>query len=266
MGAPEPTAALATKTLAVDGSAGLNILATPETRRFRQRGVLRLDPAVRLWLDEVVGPGDVLYDVGAGVGTYSLVAAIKRGALAVAFEPGFAVYRTLCENVRLNDAAHGVIPLPIALTDRAGFFELEFSGTSGGEQHALRNREWRPRHEAGDHRQGQPVCAERLDAIVTRYGVAAPNVIRLSVRRDAERVIAGAGSLLKGPALRSILLTVARRANGDQVASTLRDAGFTSVDAGGSDDVGFSIRFDRDPQRRRAVSAWTRIRNAGRRR
>ena len=75
---------------------------------------------VAKWLDEVVAPGDVFYDVGAGIGTYSLTAAIKRGALAIAFEPGFAVYRTLCENVRMNDAAHSVIPLPFALPTSTG--------------------------------------------------------------------------------------------------------------------------------------------------
>lgn len=260
--AVEPAAALATKTLAVDGAASLRVLATPETRRFRTRGVLRLDPVVTQWLDEVVMPGDVFYDVGAGVGTYSLVAALKRGALAVAFEPGFAVYRTLCENVRLNDAAHGVIPLPLALTDRAGFFELEFSGASGGEHHVLRNHEWRPRRETVDNRQGHPVCAERLDDVVSRYGMAAPNVIRVAAWREAERVLAGATSLLRAPSLRSVLVTAARPDATDAAATLLRKAGFAALDVGGSDDAGYSVRFSRPSTPPQRTTGWARLRKA----
>ncbi len=260
----EPATALATKCLSVEGSGGLNVLATPETRRFRKHGVLRVDPAIAHWLDEVVVPGDVFYDIGAGVGVYALVAAVKRGALAVAFEPGFAVYRTLCENVRLNGAAHGVIPLPIALTDRAGFFELEFSGASGGEHHVLRNREWRPRRETVDDRQGHPVCAERLDDVVARHGIATPNVMRIAVRREAERVLAGATALLEAPSLRSILLTVARHDDSRPADAILRKAGFTAADVGGSEPLGFSIRFDRDRAYRRPRSAWPWLRRAGR--
>ncbi len=261
--AVDPTTPLATKMLAVDGASGLNVLATPETRRFRQRGVLRLDPAVRTWIDAVVAPGQVFYDVGAGVGTYSLVAAVARGALAVAFEPGFAVYRALCENVRLNDAAHGVIPLPIALTDRTGFFELEFSGASGGEHHVLRNREWRPRREAIDTRQGHPVCAERLDDVVARYGILPPDALRISVRREAERVLAGAATLISTPSLRSILVTVARPDDATAATSLLRDAGFASLDLGGSEDFGFSVRFDRDPAAT-VSGVWDRLKAAAR--
>ena len=265
IGTVEGASTLATKTLIVGGGGGLNILATPETRRFRQRGVLRLDPAVAQWLDEFVAPGDVFYDVGAGVGTYSLIAAVKRGALAVAFEPGFVVYRTLCENVRLNDAAHGVIPLPIALTDRPGFFELEYSGVSGGDHHVLRNREWRPRRETVDNRQGQPVCAERLDDIVRRYGVPAPNAIRIAVHREAERVLAGAVALLNERALRSVLVTLARREDFNTVVAVAGDAGFAPVDMGGSDDFGFSVRFV--PERKGGGSgAWRRLKSAVRRR
>ena len=37
------------------------------------------------WLRDAVGPGDVLYDIGANVGAFSLVAAKHCGAHVVAF-------------------------------------------------------------------------------------------------------------------------------------------------------------------------------------
>src|SRR5690606_40948363 len=60
------------------------VYATAETRRFRRDGVLLLDAATEAWLADRVQPGDVLYDVGAGIGAYSIQAAVLRGALAVA--------------------------------------------------------------------------------------------------------------------------------------------------------------------------------------
>jgi FkbM family methyltransferase len=262
VGEPESQTELAAKRLTLGTDSGVSVLATAETRRFRQRGTLRVDPAVVGWLD-IVTPGAVFYDVGAGVGTYSLLAAVKRGALAVAFEPGFAVYRTLCENVRLNDAAHGVVPLPIALGDQVGFFELEFAGPSGGDRHLLRNRAWRPRREAVDNRQGQPVCADRLDDVIARYRLPAPDAIRVSVTREAERILAGAASLLKRGPLRSVLVTLARPDQAGDLGKVLHAAGFRSTDLGGTDDFGYSTRFDREPQA--TISTWERLKASMRR-
>jgi FkbM family methyltransferase len=259
---PETRSELAAKQLTLGTASGVSVLATAETRRFRQHGHLRLDPAVTGWLDDIVTPGTVFYDVGAGVGTYSLLAALKRGALAVAFEPGFAVYRTLCENVRLNDAGHGVIPLPIALGDRIGFFELEFSGPSGGERHLLRNQAWRPRHETIDDRHGQPVCADRLDDVVTRHKLPIPGAIRISVSREGERILAGAASLLRSAPLRSVLVTLARSGQAESATRVLQSAGFRATDLGGTDDFGYSTRFDRE---RRVSGRWQRVKASMRR-
>ncbi|MEQ1759571.1 MAG: FkbM family methyltransferase [Vicinamibacterales bacterium] len=245
------------KKLKLEGAPGVQLFATHETRRFRGQGQLRIDPVVSAWMEDVVTPGDVFYDVGAGIGTYSLLAALTRGALAVAFEPGFLVFRTLSENVRLNGASHGVIPLPIALSDSGGLFELEFSGPAGGEHHVLRNREWRPRREADDSRQGQPVCAERLDEVVARYGVPPPAAIRINVRREAARVLAGATGLLSGAGLHSILITMGRRDDIEDLAATARQSGFDALALGGSDDFGFSVRLDRSASA--GAGVWDRL-------
>ncbi len=260
----EPADALATKSLVIDGVSGLSMLATPETRRFRQQGTLRLDPAVVAWLEEVVAPGDVLYDIGAGIGTYALVAAITRGALAVAFEPGFAVYRTLCENIRRNDAGHSVIPLPIALTDRPGFFELEFSGTSGGPHHVLRNREWRQRRETVEGRQGHPVCAERLDAVVGRYRIPVPHAVRVNATREADRILTGGAGVFREGTVKSLLVTVSRPDDMKAVVVAAQSAGFTGGHLTGSEDAGFSARFDRTA--RPDTGVWNRLRSATKRR
>ena len=58
----------------VVASIPLHRIATPED----------IDKAVRAWLHDQVSVGDVVYDVGAGVGLYAVLAARSRGATVIA--------------------------------------------------------------------------------------------------------------------------------------------------------------------------------------
>lgn len=203
------------------------LYATPETKRSRRDGSFVLDPAAAAWLEAHVHPGDVVYDVGAGVGAYSILAARQRGALAVAFEPGFATFKHLCDNVLLNGCSRTVIPLPIAVGDRTGLLELEYAGTDGGDRHVLSPRTWRPKREAIDSQYAQPVCVETLDDVVRRFRLPVPNAIRIAGRGGPLAILAGAGLLLAGPQLRSILVSVAGDERDEAVSRRLAAYGFS---------------------------------------
>jgi FkbM family methyltransferase len=221
-------------TLGYPGST-VRILATPETRRMRRKGVLDLDEATVAWLDQQVHPGDVMYDVGAGVGAYALVVAMHRGATCVAFEPGFASFKRLCDNLLLNGCSRSVIPLPIALGDRAGLRGLEYAGEAGGHGHSLTSREWRSGRDTIDAHYTQPVCAERLDEVAERHRLPRPHVMRIAVRRGATAVVRGADALLRDPALRSVLASVRGDEEADAVAQALQPYGFAVAAAAGND-------------------------------
>jgi FkbM family methyltransferase len=204
----------------------VQVIATPETRPTRRKGVLELDSAIVAWLDEHVHPGDVVYDIGAGVGPYALLVAMHRGALSVAFEPGFASFKRLCENLLLNGCYRSVIPLPIALGDRPGLLELEYRGEPGGHGHSLRPREWRTRRDALEAQYTQPVCAERLDDVVERHRLPRPQVIRIALRRGAAAMLRGADAILRDPQLRSVLASVKGDDEVEAVTGPLEGYGF----------------------------------------
>jgi FkbM family methyltransferase len=197
-----------------DSAARLHMSAA--TRRITRRGVATLPPAVDAWLASDVSPGDVLYDIGAGVGACSLVAALQRGAVVVAFEPGFAAFHELCDNVMLNGCTGTVIPLPVALAGRAGLRSLTYPHAAGSDHHALRPREWRPGREAPGERYSQPVCVETLDEVVRRHRLPPPQAVRLAVRSGVDDVLRGASALLDTHRPRSILVMLK---NGDQSAA-----------------------------------------------
>jgi len=219
-----------TKTLPLGApGAAAKVFATPETKRSRTHGVFDLDPATMEWLENQVRPGDVMYDIGAGVGAYSVVAATQRGAISVAFEPGFATFKRLCENVMLNGCSGGVIPLPVALGDRTGLHELAYAGQAGGDLHAVRQRNWRTRRETIQETYAQPVCVDTLMNVVRRFRLPHPNAIRIAGRGGAAAILAGAGPLLRRSQLTSILVSVAGDDEDHAVTRTLQPYGFLVV-------------------------------------
>jgi len=81
-------------------------------QRFRLGACIK-EPWTVAWI-ESFPPHSVLYDIGANVGSYTLLAA-ALGHTVVAIEPTFANYNRLCENVLLNDLGSRVIPLCLGL-------------------------------------------------------------------------------------------------------------------------------------------------------
>ena len=81
------------------------------------------------WLNHIVGPGDVVYDIGANVGAYSLYAAKRLDSInpegkVYAFEPAFSNFFSLCRNIELNHL-HDVV-VPFALAFGSGRYETYF--------------------------------------------------------------------------------------------------------------------------------------------
>jgi FkbM family methyltransferase len=238
--------ATATRRLRLAPDSTVTILATPETKRWRRDGVFLMAPAVRAWLESEVRPGDTLYDVGAGVGPYALFAARHRGCTAVAFEPGFAAFKTLCENVIQNECGRTVLPMPTALGATTGLFELDYPHEAGSDQHSMGARAWRSARSGSDARYVQPVCAETLDAIVARHGLPPPQAIRLAVRRQPETVLRGATQVLALSGMRSVLCQVRSQDQAIAVRGFLEANGYAGADAAQDGDHGLILVFTRE--------------------
>lgn len=77
------------------------------------------EPDTIAWINGMQA-GEVLFDVGANCGQYSLLAA-KRGVVVHAFEPESQNFALLCRNIAINKLGHLVTPWAIALSDQSGF-------------------------------------------------------------------------------------------------------------------------------------------------
>ncbi len=205
------------------------VRATPEIMRFVQNQAVRLEQSAVKWLERWVRVGDVVYDVDAGFGPYTLIAARQRGAVVVAFEPGYGAYAALCENVRLNACQGVVIPVPFAIASSDSLATIKYEHEHpGGPRHAVLKTRWRARPADAVQPHVHSVCMTRLDTAVELYGLPAANHIRISRGLPPLEVLEGAPHTLAHPACRSVWLH-ADPADEAALVARFREAGFDPV-------------------------------------
>ena len=135
---------------------------------------------------------DLFADIGANIGSYTVLAAGAAGARVVAFEPGARAYRTLCDNVRLNDLASLVETRNEAVGAMAG--ETAFTQSED-----TLNRVALP----FDNVSSTQVAMTTLDAALAGR---IPTVIKIDVEGYESSVIEGASSTLGSPGLQAVIM------------------------------------------------------------
>jgi len=129
-------------------------------------------------------PGDLFVDVGANVGTYSLLAAATPDLQVIAIEPSTIAYRRLVENIDINALGGRVSVLQAALGAEAG--EALISVGHDAINHVL------GLSETEEH---EVVPMERLDDLVARSGRDV-TLVKVDVEGLEKQVLQGASQLL----------------------------------------------------------------------
>lgn len=172
--------------------------------------------------------GDVLFDVGANIGVYTLYAAKCRGIKVYAFEPSPFNYATLCRNIVLNQLSDKVSAFCLALSNKTIIDYLHISSLQVGAAHTgFQN----PVNEFGGalnavHKQA--TLGFRLDDFIKTFNVPVPQHIKIDVDGAESLVIAGMENTLLNPMLKSILIELPSR-KGDElpdILSSILQAGF----------------------------------------
>src|SRR6185503_10333579 len=203
------------------------VFATPTAfTKWRVDTLFEKEPITIQWIAELA-PGEVLVDVGANVGMYSLWAAKTRGARVYAFEPEAQNYALLNRNIALNRVGDQVKAYCLALSDRAGYSELHLSNLQiGGSCHSLGERV-DFKHEPMTPAFSQGCIAARLDDLVHEGVVLTPSRIKIDVDGFEPQVIAGARRVLGDPRVRSLLIEINQNvADHMQIIADLDAMGF----------------------------------------
>ncbi len=165
------------------------------------------EPETLDWIDKSLGPTDVLFDVGANVGVYSLYAALRHpGLRVVCFEPEYSNLHLLRDNVAANHLQDVIDVYSIGLSAVTGISHLHVQDLTPGA--ALHSESRSPM--AITHN-GQPVVyqegiwAMKLDDFVEATGIK-PTALKIDVDGTELDVLQGAVNTVAGPAMKSLLV------------------------------------------------------------
>jgi FkbM family methyltransferase len=135
-------------------------------------------------------PGDLFVDVGANVGTYTVLGGAVAGANCVAVEPIKNAYERLVLNVHLNRIQDKVEALNVGIASKAG--TLTF--TSGLDT---------MNHVSAGAGGGEAVRVAALDEVLLG---AAPTLLKIDVEGYEAEVVAGAGRVLASESLLAVVM------------------------------------------------------------
>lgn len=179
---------------------GITFLTPNSQCAWRVETLSTKEPDTIAWLAKMQ-QGETLWDVGANMGQYSLIAA-KIGVTVHAFEPESQNFALLCRNIGVNNLGDTVTAWPLALSSESGFDyfwvqSLQVGGSCSSYGEAV-NFHLQPKNYAVK----QGAAAVTGDDFSDQYGL--PTHIKIDVDGLEHKVIAGMGGVL--PTVKSVLV------------------------------------------------------------
>jgi FkbM family methyltransferase len=164
---------------------------------------------------------DLFVDVGANVGTYTVLAAAGKGARAIAIEPILSSFHALEENITINKIQDRVELKNIGAGNKPGF--LYFTASLDAVNHVATVSE-----------KSNSTVKCQIDTIDSILGDNVPNLLKVDVEGYEFAVIEGADRALQSPSLDAIIVELNGSGlrygyNNRDVYKKLIDYGFTAT-------------------------------------
>ncbi len=155
-------------------------------------------------------PGDLFADIGANVGSYTILASAVAGADTAAVEPDPTTAGRLRRNVSLNGIERQVTIHEVAVA------------ASPGEARFTIGRDTVNRVANASDTETRTVSVDTIDRL---FAARAPTMLKLDIEGYEAEAIKGAASILRHPALKAVALET----SGGAIDDTLRRAGFAQA-------------------------------------
>jgi len=185
------------------------------------------------WIEHSVKRDDVVWDIGANVGAYTLLLGklikSKNGkGRILSFEPESANFYSLNRNIQLNRLSEVITAIPMAFEKefKMGEFFLS-SNEPGSASHGLNRPESDGVKFKASHRQG--ILSISVDQFTSLKNVLFPNHIKIDVDGLEGEIIEGMNKTLKDERLRSIMIEIAEELSKGVIEKKIVDCGFKIV-------------------------------------
>jgi FkbM family methyltransferase len=171
---------------------------------WRARTLLTKEPETLEWI-EGFADGDVLWDIGANVGAYSLYAGAK-GHSVLSFEPSPSNYYVLCKNIEANQLDDHILAYCVAFAEstRLDTFYMANTDLGGALSSFGEATDWRGQPFNAEFRQA--MVGYSVDDFVSRFEPQFPNHIKIDVDGIEDQIVAGAKTTLADRRLKSVLV------------------------------------------------------------
>lgn len=188
----------------------------------------RFEAAELQYVAQHLGPGDIVLDIGANAGLYTLVAAraIGDAGHVYAFEPGERALQLLRRNIALNGLTN-VTVIDAAVSDTTG--EAPFAVARDTALGSLADMGRDDQQIA----EWQPVRTIRLDDAIAQYGIDGVRFVKMDVEGAEKLALDGAARWLSSGTAPLTILFEAFEQNARafgytvrQLLDSLQDAGF----------------------------------------
>jgi FkbM family methyltransferase len=211
---------------------------TDNVREYETRArSVRKEPETVAWIEKHTRSETILYDVGANIGAYTLVAA-ALGAKVIAFEPALQNANRLQQNIILNDMSEKCVVFPVVLAAKGGVVESFIKDRTQGISHSFSFHE---KQSSSLSKQSFP--AIELDTCIEKFFLPLPTIIKIDVDGAEMDVLKGAQKTLVCPELKSILIEVDKQ--DFEVRNYLEKFGFSLTRQDVSGDTTINYIFDR---------------------
>jgi FkbM family methyltransferase len=141
----------------------------------------------------VLATDEVFVDIGANVGSYTLLACAVKKAKGYCFEPIPLTYKRLLENIRINDINNHVVALNIGLSDIEG--ELIFTIDENCTNHVITEKD-----------KTTNVIRVEVSPLDTVLKDCDPHLMKIDVEGFETSVLKGAHNTLKKKSLHSVIM------------------------------------------------------------
>jgi FkbM family methyltransferase len=186
------------------------------------------EPETVEWI-ESFGCEDIFYDIGACVGTYSLVAS-KHAMAVYAFEPAYFNFNLLMRNIQRNamrgNTSWNIIPVCNPLARRTGMLSFNYMSTKDGSSMHVLGSDVDYNGKVFEPEFCQPMFAFSLDDFIERFGILRPHHIKLDVDGTELDILKGAARTLRSKRLKSILVEIDIGRSEKDIIALLKSHGF----------------------------------------
>ena len=174
------------------------------------------------YLLHIITPQDLFVDVGANVGSYTLLACGALGARGFCFEPIPSTFARLSQNLLINSLLKRVTAVNIGIGASDG--DLTFTVGKGTMNHVI-----------SGHQEGTDTITIPTRTLDSALGDESPSFIKIDVEGFETPALSGALKTLNNPALHSVLIELngagARYGYEEkEIVRTLFGYGFTPCD------------------------------------